>query len=283
MTVEAQRLARELYGVSVLKQEKLRRIAALIGETAGRACLDIGSDNGVISLLLRERGGSWTSAELDETSVASIRELVGEPVHRIDGRRMPFADGAFDLVVVVDFLEHVHTDSEFAAELRRILKQDGRLVVNVPHLKPRSLLNRLRHAIGQTDERHGHVRAGYSLAGLDATLSPWFVIREARTYSRAFSEILDTVLRLAVERTQQRAAVAAGAPVVPVAGADKGALLTPAELGRRRRSLALLKLTYPALWLFSQLDRLLFLQPGYKLIVRAEVDPAAEPRGVARA
>lgn len=47
-------------------------------------------------------------------------------------RPHPFADREFDLVVVVDFLEHIPDDRGFAAELGRILKPGGRLIVNVP-------------------------------------------------------------------------------------------------------------------------------------------------------
>ncbi len=270
---ERVRLARELFAVSVTKQAKLRALAAMIGDTRGKVCLDVGSDNGVISLLLRERGGEWSSADLDETTVAEIRALVGGRVCRIDGVVTPFGDASFDLVVIVDCLEHVPADREFVAELRRILRPGGRLVVNVPHVKPRSLVDRLRRAVGQTDELHGHVRPGYTVAGLRELLAPWFRIRETHTYSRAFSEILDTALRLAVDRAKRPGAV-------PATGPGKGSIVTHDDLARRGAGRRLVKLCYPALWLFSRLDALLFLQPGYKLVVAAETAaPLAERRG----
>ena len=46
-----------LFRRSVLKQRKLAEVAGMLGPTAGLRCLDLGSDNGVVSLLLRERGG----------------------------------------------------------------------------------------------------------------------------------------------------------------------------------------------------------------------------------
>ncbi|MCP5120575.1 MAG: hypothetical protein GY953_58020, partial [bacterium] len=73
-----------LFDKSVLKQAKWRTLDALLGDTAGDLeALDLGSDNGVISYLFRQRGGCWRSADLDEKSVASIRELVGEEVYRV--------------------------------------------------------------------------------------------------------------------------------------------------------------------------------------------------------
>jgi demethylmenaquinone methyltransferase/2-methoxy-6-polyprenyl-1,4-benzoquinol methylase len=118
-----------LFRKSVLKQRKLAEIERALGPTSGRRLLDLGSDNGVVSLLLRRRGGSWASADLTEESVNSIRELVGEDVHRVDGRVLPFADAAFDGVVVVDMLEHVPDEAAFLAELARVTRPGGRLVV----------------------------------------------------------------------------------------------------------------------------------------------------------
>ena len=136
-----------LFRRSVLKQRKYAEIAAALGPTDGLRCLDLGSDNGVVSLLLRRAGGRWASADLTEEAVASIRALVTTDVHRTDGAGLPFGDAEFDRVVVVDMLEHVADDAAFAAELARITRPGGRLVVNTPHLK-RSALRRLRHALG---------------------------------------------------------------------------------------------------------------------------------------
>jgi SAM-dependent methyltransferase len=259
VSADAQRFARGLYAVSVLKQAKVRAITGMLGETDGLRCLDIGGDNGVVSLLLRERGGSWSSADLDERTVASIRELVGGEVVRCDGEHLPFPGGTFDRVVIVDFLEHVRSDRAFVAEVRRVLRPGGRLLVNVPHLKPRSLLNRLRHAAGLTDEKHGHVRPGYSVASLREVLSPHFVLVRHATYSRFFSEGIDTAMTLAYEATAKGKAPAG----------NKGTVVTRADAAERRGSFRALRAAYPVLRAVASLDALLFLQPGYKLIAEA--------------
>ena len=264
MSHPEQQFALRLFRRSVLKQAKHRQIASMIGGTESKTCLDIGGDNGVISLLLRQQGGTWYSADLDATTVEAIRALVGERVFQIDGLRTPFPDRTFDLVVIIDFLEHIATDREFLRELGRTLKPGGTLVVNVPHLKPRSLLNRLRHALGLTDERHGHVRPGYTRPQLEALLRPEFVVQEARTYSRAFSETVDTLLSYAYERLRRGRRTG-------VQDSRKGTVVTRAEMAGHRKEFALLSVLYPALWTFSALDRLLFLQEGYKLILRARL------------
>jgi SAM-dependent methyltransferase len=245
-----------LFRKSVLKQRKLAEIERALGATAGQRCLDLGSDNGVVSLLLRRRGGSWASADLTDEAVASIRELVVEDVHRVDGRVLPFPDAEFDRVVVVDMLEHVPDEAAFLAELARVTRPGGRLVVNTPHLK-RTLLRRVRHALGQTDEKHGHLRPGYTPETLAARLrEAGFTPESHRTYSRFFSELVDTAINWAVARLGK-------------GGSAKGMVVTGADVRRHAKAFRAFSAIYPLVWLVSRLDALLIGVSGYMLLATA--------------
>ena len=259
--------AMALYRRSVLKQEKHRRIVGLLPPTEGTTCLDVGGDNGVISYLLRQRGGRWHSADLDEPSVRAIRRLVGSNVITMDDTGAPFADGTFDLVVIVDFLEHVHRDDRVVAEMARILRPGGTMIVNVPHLRPHSFLNWLRPRIGLTDERHGHVRPGYSRNTLRDLLGDAFRVEQTVTYSRTFSELVDTALNAALLSRERRSPS-------PGSGSRKGPVVTEQDWGRSRRQVQMLNLVYPMFWLAARADALLPWQQGYKLILRATRVPA---------
>lgn len=250
--------ALKLFRKSVLKQNKLSNISDLLGPTAGLRCLDIGADNGVISYLLRERGGDWASGDLLPVAVESIRSLVETDVHLLDGGRTGFGDGEFDRVVIVDFLEHIEDDAGFLAELRRILKDDGLLVINCPHWKA-SLLRRFRLRIGQTDEKHGHLRPGYTVAMLEKLNQGRFERVAARTYSRFFTEFLDTIITAAVSVLRGGRADA---------GPSKGVLLTADDLRKLKKAFRLYSLFYPAFWLMTRLDALLFFRSGYCLVSR---------------
>lgn len=240
-----------LYQRSVLKQRKLAEIVSQLGPTAGQRCLDLGSDNGVVSLLLRERGGAWASGDLTDESVASIRSLVGDDVHLVAGGVLPFADAAFDRVVVVDMLEHVSDEAAFARELARVTKSGGRLLVNTPHLK-RTLLRRARHALGQTDAKHGHLRPGYTPGRLAELFAPGFELESHRTYSRFFSEAVDTALNWGIERLGKKSSA-------------KGMVVTGDDLARHRRTFRAYSLIYPLLWAVSRLDALVPAS-GYMLL-----------------
>ncbi|MBZ0293479.1 MAG: class I SAM-dependent methyltransferase [Anaerolineae bacterium] len=248
-----------LFQKSVLKQRKYDAIVSMLGPTDGLHCLDIGADNGVVSYLLRQRGGVWKSADLSEETVQVIRLMVGDEVYQIDGRSLPFESESLDRVVIVDLLEHVHTDREFIEDVYRVLKPGGVLVINVPHIK-HSLLRKLRLAIGQTDALHGHVRPGYSMETLTTLLDGKFVIEKGHTYSKFFSEFIDTLIRQAVafvKRNKQGAS-------------QKGHIVTDDDLHANQSMFKLYALIYPFVWVISQLDKLLFFRSGYVLIVRAK-------------
>jgi SAM-dependent methyltransferase len=256
----------KLFNRSVLKQAKYKRVLQLLADPAGKTNLDIGADNGVISYLLRQRGGRWYSADLDPGTVESIRQLVGSDVYLIDGRTTPFPDRTFDQVVIVDFLEHIADEQGFISELARIIRPAGTLIINVPHLKPGSLLNRFRHRIGLTDEWHGHLRPGYSLAGLRDLLRPDFLVEEAITYSGTFSEMVDTALNGAYVALQRRKH--------NPAKSSKGSVVTRSDLEKHKKEFLLLSALYPALWMMAKLDGLLPREAGYKLIIRARRSPS---------
>lgn len=250
-----------LFNKSVLKQHKLKEITNLLGKTDSLACLDLGSDNGVISYLLRERGGFWKSADLDENAVRSIRDLVKSNAFQIDGLHTPFSDNEFDKVVIVDFLEHIQTDKEFLDELFRIMKPGSELVINVPHIK-NSLLRQFRLSIGQTDEKHGHLRQGYTVGGIRTLLGSKFTVLSYKTYSKFFSEFIDTLITFTygvLKGSEQEES-------------KKGVFVTGSDINKYKRLFKVYTLIYPVVWIFCKLDSLLFFQSGYMLILKAKVN-----------
>jgi SAM-dependent methyltransferase len=253
---------------SPLKQQKLAQITSLLGPTTGLRCLDLGSDNGVVSLLLREGGGSWASGDLTAEAVDSIRSLVHDEVQRVSGERLPFPDASFDRVVVVDMLEHVVDEAAFLRELARVTKPGGRLIVNTPHEK-RSALRRLRLALGQTDEKHGHLRPGYTAGRLLELLAPHFQLERQQTYSRFFSQAVDTALNWGIERLGKQSS-------------EKGIVVTGVDLGHHRKAFRAYSLVYPLVWTLTRLDALVPAS-GYMLVASARrLTPGLSSRAAGR-
>jgi ubiquinone/menaquinone biosynthesis C-methylase UbiE len=108
-------------------------------EVAG---FDLNPDNllktkGVLSLMDQQGEGRWLLARAD---VANI----------------PFADGSFDVVVCSEVLEHIAENRNAVAELVRVLKNRGDLMVSVPRFWPESVCWALSEAYHR--EPGGHIR-----------------------------------------------------------------------------------------------------------------------------
>ena len=232
-----------LFSKSVLKQRKFREVTGMLGAVNDLRCLDIGGDNGVISYLLRQRGGCWSSADLDERSVHAIRQLVGDSVYQLDGAQTPFPESEFDRVAVVDYLEHIQDDKAFVQELHRILRPGGIAIFNVP-LARNDLMRFIRLKLGQTDEKHGHVRPGYTIQSLMQLLEGGYTLETYHTYSRFFSELIDAVMVFAVSRLKKGSGT--------TEQSSKGLFVTGKDLNAYARMFKLYSLIYPGVWLIFE-------------------------------
>ena len=254
---EYRELALSLFRKSPLKQRKLKQVSRLLGDVSNKCCLDIGSDNGVISMLLREKGGQWHSCDLIEETVAAIRSLVGENVTKTDGRTLAYPDNFFDVVVIVDLLEHIESDAEFVVDVKRVLKSGGMLIANVPNPKE-GLWRKCKDLLGQTDAAHGHVRPGYSESELESLFGENFVIESTERYGRIFSDLFDTALTFALD-------------VLKGGRGKKGTVVTGKDLKKMKKSFAIYGLLFPFISLFVMLDEVFSFLRANMLIARARV------------
>ena len=82
--------------------------------------------------------------DINPLAVARARQAVpGADIRLIDGPRLPFADEAFDAITCIEVLEHVPVADRASAiaEMRRVLKVGGRLILRCPHAGAFSFLD----------------------------------------------------------------------------------------------------------------------------------------------
>jgi SAM-dependent methyltransferase len=114
--------------------DSLRELAAKPGERV----LDLASPK-LLAVTLARDGVEVVSVDQLEAEIESWRRLTaGEPrltLQVADGRALPFADASFDHAYSVSVLEHIPApgDEHALAELARVTKPGGRVVVTLPH------------------------------------------------------------------------------------------------------------------------------------------------------
>jgi SAM-dependent methyltransferase len=93
--------------------------------------LDVGAAGGGNTRVLVHNGWDALVADYSETAVEIARERGLSAIHA-DARDLPLPDGAFDLVLAFDVLEHIEEDDQAARELTRVLRPGGTALVTVP-------------------------------------------------------------------------------------------------------------------------------------------------------
>ena len=108
----------------------------LAGDVAGLEILDAGCGSGPLMDGLRAKDAVVSGFDLSPAMVELARERLGEnaDVRVADlGAPLPYLDDAFDLVVASLSLHYVEDWASALAELRRVLKPGGRLIVSIIH------------------------------------------------------------------------------------------------------------------------------------------------------
>ena len=155
------------------QDERLRLIARYGGALPGRRILDLGSGMGGTSVALGLAGAAPLAFEYNRAYCDIIRLRAGRydmslPVVNGAGERLPFADASFDLVIAWDVVEHVQDPARLLAELARVLRPGGRVLLTVinrfafrdPHYHL-PLLNWLPRRLAEAIiERRGRSKSG---------------------------------------------------------------------------------------------------------------------------
>jgi SAM-dependent methyltransferase len=113
------------------RRRVLERAIARLGLAKEVRILDAGCGSGR-NMVDLARYGAVTGLELSPTSVRLARERCAGEVVVGSVMDMPFDDASFDLVVILDVMEHLSDDMGAFAELRRIVAPGGALLVTVP-------------------------------------------------------------------------------------------------------------------------------------------------------
>jgi 2-polyprenyl-3-methyl-5-hydroxy-6-metoxy-1,4-benzoquinol methylase len=100
---------------------------------AGRA-FDVGCGDGSFLLALRERGWQPSGIEFDRATVAALKQRWNLSVAAGDFLAAEPGDSNFDLVSMLEVLEHLHQPLAALKRARDLLRPGGTLYVTVPNL-----------------------------------------------------------------------------------------------------------------------------------------------------
>ena len=118
--------------------------------------LDIASGDGVLAELLAPHAGRYACVDSSPRVVAAaaerLRRFPNVEVREGDMHALPYADGSFDLVVLMHALTYAAKPAQAVAEAARVLRRGGRLLLS----------SLARHEHRGAVEAFGHVNLGFA-------------------------------------------------------------------------------------------------------------------------
>jgi SAM-dependent methyltransferase len=123
----------------LVEAEHLARYTWAAGAVAGREVLDAGCGEGYGCRMLVDLGGAarCVGVDVDPETIARARDKYRDRAEIIfetgDITSLPFADASFDVATCFETIEHVGAQREAVAELARVLRPDGLLLISSPN------------------------------------------------------------------------------------------------------------------------------------------------------
>lgn len=164
---------------------------------AGTTVLDVGCGDGFLLGLLTGAGRRLVGVEMETAALAWAREkLAGEDgwsVLRGSAYALPVPSDTFDVVTMTDVIEHLPAPAASLAEIARVLKPSGRLVLTTPKFRPDRKWDE-RH---EREYRPEEMRAALEPHFERVELSYFWPMRWSRWYSTRYGWHLIRWLSLA--------------------------------------------------------------------------------------
>ncbi|MGA0602503.1 class I SAM-dependent methyltransferase [Caulobacter sp. KR2-114] len=167
--------------------EDLDRLEAIAHAAAPATALDVGTGGGHVAYRLAAHAGQVTACDLSEEMLAAVAETArGRGIGNLTTRaapaeRLPFEDGAFDLVATRFSAHHWHDVDAGLREMRRVARAGATAVIVDAYSPGHPLLDTHLQAVELLRDT-SHVR-DYTAAEWQGVLArAGFAVREARTW-----------------------------------------------------------------------------------------------------
>jgi SAM-dependent methyltransferase len=100
-----------------------------------KSILDIGSGRGFTLYFLKKifRYHTTVGTQIDPAALKFSREKLGLDIYGEDLLKLDLKDGQFDLVTMWHVLEHLPDPEAYVERIRRLLKDNGKLIIEVPN------------------------------------------------------------------------------------------------------------------------------------------------------
>lgn len=157
-----------------------------------RSILDIGSGRGFMLYYLKKyyKYKTAVGTQIEKNSYEFSKSKLGLEIYNKDLLDIQFKDRQFDLVTIWHVLEHVPRPEDYVIKIRKLLKPNGTLVVEVPNFDSWTRVFTNKYWLGLDLNYHLFF---FNKKTLTSLLKKYgFKIKRAQTFSIEYSAFIST-------------------------------------------------------------------------------------------
>lgn len=133
-----QQVSRNPFRFNAFVAARYQQVINALPVKDGLKILDVGCGDGVLlSMIAKNKTAQLKGIDTDADSLMAAKQKLakfGDRVTLVDGSgyALPFKDESFDAVITAEVIEHLQYTDSLLAEIKRVLKKEGQIVITTP-------------------------------------------------------------------------------------------------------------------------------------------------------
>ena len=179
----------KIFKSSLRRRRKLSKIQYHLGKINGLKILEVSAGDAALSHILKKNSTDWQTIAINDSAAKSLNYFYKEKIYSVQENHLPYNDGEFDLLILVDSLKNITDDYEFLQECHRVINNEGWVLISERRTRPISFVTLFQHLFKTAPDNLGCARNGYTTDQLYRVLKDGFDVPEISCYSNTLLEV----------------------------------------------------------------------------------------------